>query len=625
MGIVFCFLFLASQTINNSCYLENQKMGTSTISLSSTSFEIMDLSLIPHESIHISNDGNFSDYGFDGTGDIDQPYLIEGLSIITTDSFGIVVANTTKYFTVRNCYVDANYQGIYIIDIAEGTALITNNTCTDNIYSGIYIFLSSSINITSNICLNNKYGIQLDNSPSNKLINNTLTGGDMGIYVSDSETVTSINNTCVNNRFGTYFDKSNSALIDNNTYSDGGQTGISLIESSFAKVFNNKISDKETGIFSFQSYNTIIKNNTCFDNDYGMQLTSSSVTINNNTYSSNSYGLHLSHSYSNTSQNKYFNNSYGIYLFASSSSKINNNTFFDCGLFIQDYSVDDYVNYTIEYNSVNNKKLAYLINQDNLLITDTIYGQIFLVNCSKITVSNQDLSNTTRGLDVLFCKEIALQNNTCSFNYIDGIHLSDSTDCILLNNSCNFNSKNGIYLYSTSGITHVSNNTCISNQEDGIHLYNSDDVIFIQNNCSLNLNDGIDLSYSDSCLIYNNSLTANIAYGVFLNSNSDMNTIHHNKFIENNIGGSSQAWDEGFSNAWFDISTSEGNFWSDWSEVGPYEIDGSANSVDLYPLDIYGNPPSVSEFSLMYGISIIFLLNLFVIVYISKKKRKSFY
>ncbi|GAI76776.1 unnamed protein product, partial [marine sediment metagenome] len=51
------------------------------------------------------------------------------------------------------------------------------------------------------------------------------------------------------------------------------------------------------------------------------------------------------------------------------------------------------------------------------------------------------------------------------------------------------------------------------------------------------------------------------------------------------LGGTSQACDDGASNTWYDTATLEGNYWSDWSKIGSYSIDGYTDSVDLYPLN----------------------------------------
>ena len=73
-------------------------------------------------------------------------------------------------------------------------------------------------------------------------------------------------------------------------------------------------------------------------------------------------------------------------------------------------------------------------------------------------------------------------------------------------------------------------------------------------------------------------------YGIYLDQYCINNEIHRNNFIDNNLGGSSQGFDDGTDNTWYDIITSKGNYWNDWSGSGSYAIDGSANCVDLYPL-----------------------------------------
>ncbi|UJG41275.1 MAG: thrombospondin type 3 repeat-containing protein [Candidatus Heimdallarchaeum aukensis] len=55
-----------------------------------------------------------------------------------------------------------------------------------------------------------------------------------------------------------------------------------------------------------------------------------------------------------------------------------------------------------------------------------------------------------------------------------------------------------------------------------------------------------------------------------------------NIIIKNNLGGSSQAYDEGTNNKFYSGST--GNYWYDWNGTGVYPIDGSANNFDPYPM-----------------------------------------
>jgi len=127
-----------------------------------------------------------------------------------------------------------------------------------------------------------------------------------------------------------------------------------------------------------------------------------------------------------------------------------------------------------------------------------------------------------------------------------------------------------------------------NNINRGIYLDHSNVVTLTDNTCTNNNDDGIYLVSSHSCLITYNLLQENEEYGIYLNSLSDDNIIYLNNFVDNNLGGISQANDNGTKNLWCDEETKVGNYWSG-HEKGKYNIDGSANSTDPYPLkEIYG-------------------------------------
>ncbi len=407
------------------------------------------LELTPHDPISITSDSDFE--VFPGLGTSENPYLIDGYNITTTSTNGINIRGTTKYFTVRNCYIDADSDGIYIENVADGTATVINNTCINNAY---------------------------------------------GIEIWDSVSSTVINNTCINNGFK------------------------------------------------------------------------------------------------------------GIMLSFSVSSTVTNNIFTNCGLCINEDNTDAYISYTVENNWVNGKKLGFYTNLDSTIIAEPIYGQLILVNCTNMTVRDQILNNATIGLFLCSCTSSAIinnicnngdygiylyssgsstiSNNTCSNNWFS-ISLVYSGSSTVANNTCSNNHWSGICL-GHSGSSTVANNTC-SNNGYGIKLDYSSSSIVTNNTCNNNNYWGILLYSSDFCVVAYNLLQENEYYGVCLGLDSDNILIHHNTFVDNNIGGTSQAWDAGANNFWYDTATLEGNYWSDWSGTGSYVIDGSAGLEDLYPLD----------------------------------------
>ena len=685
-------------------------------------------SLIPHDSISITSDEDFG--VFSGTGTVEDPYLIEGYNITTTSNNGIYITSTSKYFIVRNCYIDADDYGIYIDDVADGTATIINNTCNNNYNDGIKLYSSSSSTVANNTCNNNNgEGIYLEDSGSSTVANNTFTdcgshiieftleaylsytvennwvnGKKLGFYTNLDSIIISEpvygqlilvnctnvtvrdqiinnagtglflyscsystinNNTCNYNNFGIYLRYSGGSTVANNTCSNNNDYGIMLRQSSSSIVANNTCNNNnDKGIWLDSSSGSTVANNTCSNNnDYGIMLrySSSSIVANNMCNNNNDKGIEILFSGGSTVvNNTCTNNDYGIDLRYSSSSNIVNNTFTNCGLHIRDDTINDYLSYTVENNWVNGKKIGFYTNLDTMIIVEPIYGQLILVNCTNMTVRDQILNNATTGLSLYSSTSSVIINNTCTNNNYYGIELVSSGNSTVANNTCKNNDygialhsscsstvvKNtckdngvddiyilssgnstvanntccnngiGIYLYSSgnstvvnntcnynyqagielvsSGNSTVANNTC-NNNGSGIYLRYSGNSTVANNTCNNNNNRGIYLFGSDFCVITYNLLQSNIKYGVYLESDSGNNLIHHNNFVDNNLGGTSQAYDTGVSNIWYYSTTLEGNFWSDWNGSEYYSIDGSSNSFDPYPSEYPPTPPIIEN------------------------------
>ncbi len=187
------------------------------------------LELSPHDPISITFDSFFE--VFPGVGSVENPYIIEGYYIMTTSGVGIYITGTTKYFTVRNCYVDAVLYGIYIDDVAEGTATVINNTCNNNVY-GIKIDSSDSSTVANNTCSNNGRGIWLTSSDSSTVVNNTCSNNWDGIFLSSSDSSTVINNTCSNNDFGIILGDSDFCVVTYNLLQENEECGVVLDSAS---------------------------------------------------------------------------------------------------------------------------------------------------------------------------------------------------------------------------------------------------------------------------------------------------------------------------------------------------------------------------------------------------------
>ncbi|MHA1309154.1 MAG: right-handed parallel beta-helix repeat-containing protein, partial [Candidatus Heimdallarchaeota archaeon] len=571
--------------------------------------------LVEHDAeITILNDNDFKKYNFTGDGSENNPYIIENYDIATTKNYAIHISSTSKYFIIRNCQLTANHSAIYIESITYGTAVITQNNCYNHQDSGIYLSDSSGVSIIKNFCNKNAFtGIQVNDCSELIINNNTCNDNVYGIKISYSNVITVSNNTVKNNfYFGIILDHSSHATMTNNTCIDNFYNGIRLESTNNVTICNNTCHDSfYDGICITASKNTLVTNNSCNNSHNGIYvLNSDDLIMINNTFSN----MRLE----------------GIRLRTSINASLFDNTFYNCGLSISQNNKEEYFTHTIENNWVNGRILGYFVNISSSTISETIYGQLILINCSDTIISNQEISNTTTSLSLVYCENATLINNNFYSNFL-GITLGSCPNSMLKNNTCS-NNEEGIIIGSSKSTRLIENtcsnndgtgislnychnanltkNTCNNNNHAGIRLSHSRNGTLDENNCNYNgfsgiiissANDtlvknnqinnngrGISLTHSDSGIICYNLFSENTNYAIGLHYETNNNVIHHNSFIDNNLGETSQAEDDWGGNFWFATIILEGNYWSDWSGSGDYEIGGNANAVDPYPLS---SPP----------------------------------
>lgn len=733
---VIC-IFVLSSLILMSFTFSNQAILAHKNSINPES--LPSINQTPHDPIVIANDSNFTDYGFAGIGTSETPFVIESLSIITfTNDTGIYINGTTKHFVIRNCFVAAYRNGIIIENASNGTVTLETNTCNGHRDYGIKIYNSHNVTILHNISNSNQYynGITLERSEEALLMNNTCNfNNNVGIYLEYSPNATLIDNLCQANNRGIDIEKSENANLTSNTISNNNYVGITIDESTRSILsYNNCSFNHGSNIYIDDSPYTSIVNNTC-----------------NNSFQSR--GLMIAKSdnsriINNTCMN---NDEESIYFYNTISIELINNTFED-GIQIDLDTLEEYLGCKIENNRVNGKLLGYFLNEDDMNLIDPVYAQLFLINCTNINISNQELSTIKNGIEVGWSTNITISNiacnnnedngisifysnntiisdsffnnngngikivesrnivltnniasnnifsalnghgiaissseilelvgNTCNNNEFLGIYIEDSTTIIMTNNTClengggifiedseevelkgnkcNYNNGNGIYLsivldsriednqcnyngnegmyltgannatvesnkcnnnveagiyvfyspfsvlennlcnnnengiYCTgSYFAQIINNTCNENTEYGIYISGGREPptgkwVIISNNTIKQNNYGIYLMGAWYCQITFNTIQENTLYGIAVDGVSQENVIHHNFFIDNNLGGTSQAYDNYPNNTWYDEITEEGNYWSGWDKKKPYRIDGDVKSKDLYPLN----------------------------------------
>lgn len=220
------------------------------------------------------------------------------------------------------------------------------------------------------------------------------------------------------------------------------------------------------------------------------------------------------------------------------------------------------------------------------------YIAIYIEKSDYTKIENNTGKSNRVSIEAIDCYFPFIKNNSFygGFSLLDsykptGFNFRMSHNASIINNTIN-NYEQCIYARNCSGFQ-IENNTCLYSRGDGsINLYLSTEMVVKRNLIYNNLFwCGIELLESDNCIIMYNTIYHCVAFGILLGG-SNNNFVHHNNIIYNGITDQPQGFDNGLNNVWYEASLEEGNYWSDWSGIGPYEIEGSVPSYnyDLYPL-----------------------------------------
>ena len=280
---------------------------------------------------------------------------------------------------------------------------------------------------------------------------------------------------------------------------------------------------------------------------------------------------------------------------------------------------------TIRNNNCTNNELGGIGCEDSVDVKiignncwkNKMYAGIDLINVIKAEIKENKLSdNMQDNIDIFGCKSVTVFNNTLinshKFNSWYGNILGlgiwvdewdeHSEDIIIEQNYIERNLV-GVSVYRSEYIT-VRNNYINSSYVAGIKVFKAKATTITYNTLSYNPY-GVYVCGSKPTNVIDRfpSLFMSTSHSIrqqqkgFDDNNTNyhevidaeknsINFIHHNNFIDNNLNDTfnSQAYDDSTNTRWYDSRTHEGNYWSDWNGTGPYALDGSAHSFDLYPL-----------------------------------------
>ena len=315
------------------------------------------------------------------------------------------------------------------------------------------------------------------------------------------------------------------------------------------------------------------------------------VTIKNLQIGSNLYGIYLYGASKNTiSGNNVTNNGVGINIMSSSKNilrdnKMNN----ERNLAVYGTEASHFDNDIDNSNTVNGKKVYYLISESNLVINSITFpdaGYLALVNCQNITVHHLELTGNGHGILLAYTTDSTIYKNQITDNYFGiGLFASSGNDIITNNITDN---DSGIRFSNASKFNGISTNI-ITNNTEGIFLSNSFQNTFVLNNITNN-DIGISLKESSYNMIRSN---------YFINNERQVYDVSMEDY---SVTASTNTWGVGYH--------AGGNYWSDYTGVDvksgenqnqtgsdglgdtPYIID--QNNRDSFPLMPYGSPLAIS-------------------------------
>jgi parallel beta-helix repeat protein len=468
-----------------------------------------------------------------------------GATIIGNNNNNGITIPGNSGITIKNCNIENFNYGIYINSSSNNQ--IIDNSIKDNVLYDIYINATTDSHC-NNIFQNN---IGSQNLPIEYL--NVATNlehvnlAELILCNADNSNLTNISiisSQNLNNNGILILRTDNSNLNEIN--SSNKETGIYLDASSNNIITSSKINNNNNGIYLYNSQGNIIQDTDLSSNiQSGIYLSNSpSTTINQNIISQTTTAINIINSDSALlTYNKISSSTDGIIILSSLNANISNNNLTsnsNAAVSVQNSVSTRILNNQIDSNGngiIQDSSSSLSVISQNQIHSNADKGILLYSNSDLI--QNNDIYSNSGGISLLGSASTLIKSNNVYLNIDNGINITNSASITIDSNNI-YQNNIGIKTRYVSQCD-IIDNTINSNADDGVQLTSSANNVLYGNSVTNNLNNGIDLIDSDSNEIKSNTIENNNQYGLWLHESqivffSDSNNITENNITSNSLG-----------------------------------------------------------------------------------------
>ncbi len=458
LGVIMFPHIVSAQTNNPNpvyIYADGSIEGTTSISrednLYTLTANITGSFIIEKDNVILDGDGFWlqADSGAD-----DTAFTIDGKSNVTIRNLAVTTSGTgmalnqVSACSIVNVTIQAERAGIRARNVTYST--VANSHIDAKIEYGLSLAFSPN-NVVANDTIITQMVDAINCGYSS---NNTITGNTLTYETSQFPIATGIE-----------FDGSTNCTIYQNHIKGFPMTGINL---------------------QGYSHNNTIEANDVMNCDNGIRISSSNQNVLAENYvgNCNGSGIRLDSSQGNLLRG----------------NQLNNNS---QNLAVSSYTAAGWINDVDASNWANLKPVIYWVNVSDKMVP-SFTGCIILVNCTDITVTNQNFTGKGDAVLMVYTQKSSISNNYASEN--STIHLYGSSENNIKENQFVNNDK-GLFLESSCFNNIISSNNFTGNGF-GMYLSSSSSNTLIENNFEDNQN-AIYFSSASSNNIYLNNFVNN--------------------------------------------------------------------------------------------------------------------